>query len=67
MEEHLTNHVEALIFCSPKPVTDTEIQDCLHEMFKTTISIDDILHSIKKVKDKFASSAFSINHLISNI
>jgi len=38
----LTGNVEALIFCSPQPVTGAEIQHCLTELLGTEVPMADI-------------------------
>lgn len=58
--DYLVNHVEALVFCSPKPVTEVEIQDCLREMFDAAIPLDDIQQSLEKIEAKFSGDTFSM-------
>jgi segregation and condensation protein B len=59
--DFLTNHVEALIFCAPKPVTEEEIQKCLVEMFEAEVPVEDIRASIESIKNKFSSEDYSFN------
>ncbi len=58
--DFLSNHIEALIFCSPKPISEDEIRDCLQEMFEADLPMDDIAGSLKKIGEKYDSEDFSI-------
>lgn len=57
--DFLTNHIEALIFCSPQPATVEEIQSCLKEMFEAEIPLDDILNGIVALQTKFEDDQYS--------
>lgn len=57
--DYLANHIEALIFCSPKPITDEEIQLCLKEMFEADVPLDDITNGINKLDEKYQDDNFS--------
>ena len=57
--DYLANHVEALIFCAPKPITDKEIQSCLKEMFDADVPMEDITDGLEKIESKFKEDAFS--------
>lgn len=58
--DYLSNHIQALIFCSPKPITEEEIQDCLKEMFDANIPGTDIASGLDAIKEKFEDDAFSM-------
>lgn len=57
--DYLANHIEALVFCSPKPITENEIQNCLKEMFDADVPADDISGGLKSIQEKFSEAAFS--------
>lgn len=57
--DYLANHIEALVFCSPKPVTEAEIQSCLKEMFDADVPANDIAEGLEKIKTKFSEDQFS--------
>lgn len=57
--DYLANHIEALIFCSPKPITDEEIQSCLKEMFEADVPMDDINNGIAMLDEKYQHEAYS--------
>ncbi|MEP0365408.1 MAG: SMC-Scp complex subunit ScpB [Cyclobacteriaceae bacterium] len=57
--DYLFHHIEALIFCSPKPIDEKEIQACLKEMFEADIPVEDISTGIEKIEEKYADDAFS--------
>ena len=58
--DFLANHVEALIFCSPKPIGEKELQSCLKEMYEADVPIKDIRSSIASVKTRYDNDEFSI-------
>lgn len=57
--DYLANHIEALIFCSPKPITDEEIQVCLKEMFEAEVPMEDITSGIEKLDEKYQNDEYS--------
>ncbi len=57
--DFLLNHIEALIFCSPKPINEQEIYACLKEMFEAELPIEDIENGIKKINEKYADDIYS--------
>lgn len=57
--DYLANHIEALVFCSPKPITTDEIQSCLKEMFEADIPLEDILEALVALESKFAEDKYS--------
>lgn len=61
----LSNHIEALIFCSTAPISITEIQGCLSEMFEAEVPSSDIEEAIQALQERYASEefAFALEHL----
>ncbi|MFY0607909.1 MAG: SMC-Scp complex subunit ScpB [Cyclobacteriaceae bacterium] len=57
--DYLANHIEALVFCSPKPITEEEIQSCLKEMFEAEVPAEDIAKGIATLSDKFDDDQYS--------
>lgn len=58
--DYLANHIQALVFCAPKPITEDEIQDCLKEMFDADVPVDDIVAGLGTIKEKFESDDFAM-------
>lgn len=58
--DYLANHIQALVFCSPKPITEDEIQDCLKEMFDADVPMTDITDGLDKIEEKFKDDDFAI-------
>lgn len=60
----LANHIEALIFCSPKPIKVEEIKSCLSEMFEAEIPESDIHQALESLLLKYKGEefAFEIYH-----
>ncbi|XOV92755.1 MAG: SMC-Scp complex subunit ScpB [Bacteroidota bacterium] len=57
--DYLANHIEALIFCSPKPISDKDLQTCLIEMFEADVPMKDIAGAIEKLTGKYQDDEFS--------
>lgn len=57
--DYLEHHVEALIFCSPEPVSQDDILKCLKEMFEADVPESDIEKSIQKLKAKYEDDQYS--------
>jgi segregation and condensation protein B len=57
--DFLSNHIEALIFSSPKPIKKDEIKNCLTEMFDADIPEKDIDQAIEQSMDKYQDDAYS--------
>ena len=51
--DFLQNHIEALIFCSPRPIEYSEIESCLNEMFEAKVSKGDIDTSLENLIKKY--------------
>ncbi|MEM9896703.1 MAG: SMC-Scp complex subunit ScpB, partial [Bacteroidota bacterium] len=58
--DFLSNHIEALVFCSPKPINTSEVQSCLSEMFEAEVPLEDIDKGLQEIRHKFSSDSFSI-------
>lgn len=58
--DYLANHIQALVFCSPKPITEDEIQDCLKEMFDADVPVEDISNGLTTIEEKFKADEFSM-------
>jgi segregation and condensation protein B len=59
--DFLSNHIEALIFVSPKPVKADEIRNCLVEMFDTEVPDKDISSAIDHLIEKYEDDNFSFH------
>lgn len=57
--DYLANHIEALIFCSPKPITEKELRNCLSEMFEADVPKNDILEAIGILQTKYEGDEYS--------
>lgn len=57
--DYLANHIEALIFCAPKPITEKELQSCLKEMFEADVPLKDITEGIGTLQEKYKRDDFS--------
>ena len=59
------NHIEALVFCSPKPINISEMYRCLKEMFDSKISKENIEESLNIIERKFKNDDFSMELIYS--
>lgn len=57
--DYLANHIEALIFCAPSPISEQDIQNCLKEMFEADVPAEDIASGIADLEEKYQDDAFS--------
>ena len=57
--DFLQNHIEALIFCAPTPLKESEITSCLTEMFEADVPATDVSAALLSIKDKFEQEQFS--------
>jgi len=57
--DYLANHIEALIFCSQKPIKTDEIKNCLTEMFEADVPMEDIEQAIIKLEEKYKNDEYS--------
>ncbi len=58
--DFLRNHVEALIFTSPRPIKEEEIQTCLEEMFDAKVPLEDIASAIQQLIEQYQGEGFSM-------
>lgn len=56
--DFLGNHIEALIFCSEKPIKVSELKNCLSEMFEADVPEKDITAAIEQIETKYADEQF---------
>lgn len=63
--DFLQNHIEALIFCAPEPVTVVQIQQCLSEMFDTNIDTQVIEQALCCIQEKYEADIypFQVYHI----
>ena len=57
--DFLAQHIEALIFCAPKPITEFDIQDCLKEMFDSQIPMEEVQQGINNIGQRYKSEQHS--------
>lgn len=57
--DYLGNHIEALIFCSSKPITKKELHATLVEMFEADIPDIDIDNALDRIIERYRSDDFS--------
>ncbi|MFY0626177.1 MAG: SMC-Scp complex subunit ScpB [Reichenbachiella sp.] len=57
--DYLANHIEALMFCSPKPISGKELKDCLSEMFEADVPEKDITEAISNLQSKYESEEYA--------
>ncbi len=56
--DFLGNHIEALIFCSEKPIRPEELRSCLSEMFEADVPEKDISSALDQINEKYAGETF---------
>jgi segregation and condensation protein B len=59
--DYLANHIEALVFCSPKPLQEEDIQNTLREMFDAEVPLEDIVNGLAALEEKYTSDEFSFS------
>ncbi len=59
--DFLSNHIEALIFCSPKPIKVDELKNCLIEMFEADVPEKDIIDGIDGLQKKYVAEELSFS------
>ncbi len=57
--ELLKKHIEAIVFCSEKPVSIVEIQECMSAMFDAQVQESDIKEAVSQLVNKYESDDFS--------
>lgn len=59
--DFLSNHIEALIFVSPKPIKEEELKSCLNEMFDAEVPDKDIANAIESLIKKYNDEVYSFH------
>jgi len=57
--EHLSQHIESLIFAAELPVTLKEIKTCLEEAFQTKFKKGELEKALQEIIQKYEDDAFS--------
>jgi segregation and condensation protein B len=58
--DYLSNHIQALVFCSPKPITVSELVECLREMFDAEVPEEDVINGLDGITRQFSDDTFAI-------
>ncbi len=61
--DFLILHLEALIFCSPKPISEKELLACVKEMFEADIPESDIDSCLSQLQEKYNADEYSFELL----
>ncbi len=56
--DFLQNHIEALIFCAPSPITEEEIRQCMTEMFDADIELRVIEETLQRIIEKYEADIY---------
>ena len=56
--DFLQNHIEALVFCSEKPIKPDDIRTCLSEMFEAEVPEKDISDALQQIEEKYSDDQF---------
>lgn len=59
----LQKHIEALVFCSPEPLSEAELKACLSEMFAADVPAEHIAEAINQLTEKYNSDDFTFQLL----
>lgn len=59
MTEHLSQHIEALIFTAEQPITLKEIKNCLQETFQTKFKKGEVEEATQGLMKKYEEDAYS--------
>jgi len=59
MTEHLSQHIEALIFTAEQPITLKEIKNCLQETFQTKFKKGEVEEAIQGLMKKYEEDSYS--------
>lgn len=57
--ELLQQHIQALIFASPNPVSPAEIQSVIEETFQTTLAAEQLAAALEAIKNLYAGQDFA--------
>lgn len=52
-------HIEALIFCAAQPVSVSDLQTALQELFEAELPVNEIEAALEDIRDKYAADAFA--------
>ncbi|MFN8436423.1 MAG: SMC-Scp complex subunit ScpB [Cytophagales bacterium] len=55
----LGKHIEAIIFCTEKPVSVDDIRMCMADMFEAEVSSESVQNEIEKLIEKYNSDEYS--------
>ncbi len=58
--EKLAQNIEALVFATDSPLSETEILECLEESFETAFAPEDVEAAIDEVRQRYAQPEFAI-------
>ncbi len=59
----LHRHIEALIFCSPSPLSVEEIQRCLSEQFDASLTEAEVQEAVLDLQDRYKSEEYAFEVL----
>lgn len=51
--DYLQQHLEALIFCAEEPVTISELQRCMAEMFAAEVAVEHVQDAVQRIINKY--------------
>jgi segregation and condensation protein B len=57
--DFLQNHIEALIFSAPEPISEDDICKCLEEMFEASIPIEHVQSALQSLETKYQDEVYS--------
>lgn len=65
MDNHINNHIEALVFITQEPISTDEIRKILQEAFDTKITKGAIDNALREIQSKYESDdfAFELIHI----
>ncbi len=58
--DHLSQHIEALIFAADTPVSLEEVKECLNATFEHDFSVEEITRAIEEVKARYQTEHSAI-------
>jgi len=58
--DFLQRHIEALVFCSPSPIKQTDIQACLTEMFDNEVPEEDVQSALEALKARYSQEDYAM-------
>jgi segregation and condensation protein B len=57
--ELLKRHIEAIIFCSEKPVSIADVQACMSDMFEADVQENDVLEGVNQLIKKYDADEYA--------